>query len=80
MNTTTQLLTNSLFNLATYPEYVSILQEEIESVKRESGGQFTLESMGRLKMLDSFIKETLRFNGHLTGNIPTILNGMHLLA
>ncbi|KAK1141873.1 hypothetical protein N8T08_008386 [Aspergillus melleus] len=42
VNTTTQLLTNSLFNLATYPD------------------------MGKLKKLDSFIKETLRFNGHLT--------------
>ena len=67
VNTTTQLLTNSLFNLATYPEYVSILQEEIDSVRSENGGQFTLESMGKLKKLDSFIKETLRFNGHLTG-------------
>ncbi|KAH8433979.1 cytochrome P450 [Aspergillus melleus] len=66
VNTTTQLLTNSLFNLATYPEYVSILQEEIDAVGSENGGQFTLESMGKLKKLDSFIKETLRFDGHLT--------------
>ncbi|KAI9039231.1 cytochrome P450 [Aspergillus affinis] len=66
VNTTTQLLTNSLLNLATYPEYMSILQEEIDSVRSENGGQFTLENMGKLKKLDSFVKETLRFNGHLT--------------
>jgi len=67
VNTTSQLLTNSIFNFATYPEYVPILQEEIESVLEESGGEWTLESMGKLKKLDSFMKETLRYNGHLTG-------------
>lgn len=67
VNTTSQLLTNSIFNLATYPDYVAILQEEIESVLEESGGEWTLESMGKLKKLDSFMKETLRYNGHLTG-------------
>lgn len=67
MNTTSQLITNAVFNLATYPEYVSILRKDMESVVEESGGDWTLESMGKLKMLDSFIKETLRYNGHLTG-------------
>lgn len=67
MNTTSQLITNAIFNLATYPEYVPILKEEIDSVLEESGGEWTLESMGKLKKLDSFMKETLRYNGHLTG-------------
>lgn len=67
VNTTSQLITNAIFNLATYPEYVPILKEEIDSVLEESGGEWTLESMGKLKKLDSFMKETLRYNGHLTG-------------
>lgn len=67
VNTTSQLVVNSILNLATYHKYVPILQEEIESVLKESGGEWTLESMGNLKKLDSFIKESLRCDGHLTG-------------
>lgn len=67
VNTTTQLLTNAIFNLAVYPGYVSILREEIAAVRAEMGTKWTLESMGKLKKMDSFIKETLRYNGHLTG-------------
>lgn len=66
VNTTTQLITNSIFNLATQPEYVPILRQEIEETLREVGGQWTMESMGQLQKLDSFIKETLRHSGHLT--------------
>ena len=58
-----------MFNLATYPEYFPILKQEISSVLEESGGQWTLESMVKLKKLDSFLKETLRYSGHLTGEI-----------
>ncbi|KAL8826671.1 MAG: hypothetical protein Q9191_003656 [Dirinaria sp. TL-2023a] len=66
VNTTAQLITNSIFNLATYPEYVPILREEIDRVFEESGGELTLESMSKMKKLDSFVKETLRHSGHLT--------------
>lgn len=62
IHTVTQLTTNAIFNLATYPEYVPILRDEIDAVLAESGGEFTLESMSKLKKLDSFLKETLRFN------------------
>ena len=44
-----------------------MLREEIESVLKECGGEWTLESMGNLKKLDSFVKETLRHSGHLVG-------------
>ena len=67
VNTTSQLITNAIFNLATYPEYVSILREEIDSELAESANEWTLESMARLQKLDSFIKETLRYDGHITG-------------
>jgi hypothetical protein len=62
VHTVTQLTTNTIFNLAAYPEYVPILKEEIDTVLAESGGEFTLESMSKLKKLDSFMKEALRFN------------------
>ena len=66
VNTTTQLITNSLFNLATYPEYVPILRQEINDTYKANGGQWTMDSMARMEKLDSFIKETLRHAGHLT--------------
>lgn len=66
VNTTSQLITNSIFNLATWPEYVPILKQEIDDTLREAGGQWTMESMAQLQKLDSFIKETLRHSGHLT--------------
>lgn len=66
-NTTSQTLTNCIFNLATYPEYLPILREEVNKVLTEYRGKWSLESMAKLKKLDSFIKETLRHSGHLTG-------------
>ena len=45
------------------------MKQEISSVLEESGGQWTLESMVKLKKLDSFIQETLRYSGDLTGEI-----------
>lgn len=66
VNTTTQLITNSIFNLATWPEYVPILKQEIDETLREVEGKWTMESMTKLEKLDSFIKETLRHSGHLT--------------
>ena len=58
VNTTTQLITNSIFNLATQPEYVPILRQEIDDTLREVGGKWTMEGMAQLQKLDSFVKET----------------------
>lgn len=44
----------------------------MNTVRDEYGRQWTLESMGKLKKLDSFMKETLRYNGHLTGESPAL--------
>lgn len=70
VNTTSQTLTNCIFDLATYPEYLDVLREEVEEVLAENGGEWTLDSMSKLKKTDSFIKETLRHSGHLTGKLP----------
>ena len=69
VNTTTQLITNSIFNLVTQPEYVPILRDEINNTLREAGGKWTIEITAQLQKLDSFIKETLRHSGHLTREI-----------
>jgi len=66
VNTTSQLITNSIFNLATWPEYVPTLRQEIDDTLRDAGGKWTMDSMAQLQKLDIFIKETLRHSGHLT--------------
>jgi hypothetical protein len=60
------LLTNALYNLAAYPEYVSVLREEAQQIFCQNGGQWTLESMGQLKKMDSFLKESQR---HFTATV-----------
>jgi cytochrome P450 len=62
IHTTSQSVTFALYDLASYPEYVSMLREEAVEVRNRFGGEFTLESMGELKKLDSFIKESQRMN------------------
>lgn len=75
VQTTSKLIVNTILNLIKYVEYVPILMEEIESTLAECGGEWTFESMGRLQKLDSFMRESLRFEPPLTGefvrpNIP----------
>jgi len=60
------LLTNALYNLAAYPEYVSVLREEAQQILCQNGGQWTLESMSQLKKMDSFLKESQR---HFTATV-----------
>ena len=50
-----------------------MLKEEMECVLDKSGGRWTLESMREMKKMDSFIKETLRYNGHLTGKFISLM-------
>ncbi|KAJ2919184.1 hypothetical protein MD484_g1225, partial [Candolleomyces efflorescens] len=61
IHTTSNSLSDVLFHLAAYPEYVKPLREEIENVTREHG--WTKEAMVRLHKLDSFMKEVGRMAG-----------------
>ncbi|KAF8697501.1 hypothetical protein AX14_001359 [Amanita brunnescens Koide BX004] len=53
-------ITHSLYNLATYPEYVQPLREEVEAVIQEQG--WSKASITKMTKLDSFIKETMRLS------------------
>ena len=55
-----QTVTHSLYNLATYPEYVQPLREEIEAVIQEQG--WSKASITKMTKLDSFVKETMRLS------------------
>ncbi|KAF8825453.1 hypothetical protein HHX47_DHR7000510 [Lentinula edodes] len=52
---------NALYQLAAHPELVVPLREEVEAIVEESG--WTKEGVGKMRKLDSFLKETLRFSG-----------------
>lgn len=66
IHTTARLLTNCIYDLATHPEWISVLREEINSV----GGmdpEWSIEKLGELWKLDSFIREVLRLEGNSLG-------------
>ncbi|KZT39039.1 cytochrome P450 [Sistotremastrum suecicum HHB10207 ss-3] len=61
INTTAMSFTHALFFLASMPEYIAPLREEIIIVTREQG--WTKEALGKCMKLDSFMKESQRLIG-----------------
>ncbi|KAF2086784.1 cytochrome P450 [Saccharata proteae CBS 121410] len=61
IHTTTMTTTHILYDLATYPEFIEPLREELRTVLKETNGM-QKETMNKLKKLDSFMKESQRFN------------------
>lgn len=61
IHTTSNLLTNIMYDLAAYPEYIQALRDEIAAVIAEDG---TLKktSLLKLKLMDSVMKESQRTN------------------
>ncbi|KAJ5504731.1 hypothetical protein N7463_007605 [Penicillium fimorum] len=59
IHTTSNLLTNVMYDLAAYPEYIQPLRDEIRAVAAEDG---TLKktSLLKLKLMDSVMKESQR--------------------
>jgi cytochrome P450 len=52
---------NALYELAAHPEIVQPLRKEVETAVEEAG--WTKEGISRMRKLDSFLRETLRFSG-----------------
>ena len=50
-----------LYELATRPEYVQPLLDEVEEVIKQEGWEMT--TVHKLRKLDSFIKDSLRLSG-----------------
>ncbi|KAI0800568.1 cytochrome P450 [Fomes fomentarius] len=61
IQTTSLTLTHALFDLASMPGYIQPLRNEIESVIATNG--WTKSSMDKMWKLDSFLKESHRYNG-----------------
>lgn len=60
-----QTLTHVLLHLAASSEYIATLREEIKIVTSLKG--WTKEAMDEMHQMDSFIRESQRFNGLTTG-------------
>ncbi|KAF8637704.1 hypothetical protein AX16_010779 [Volvariella volvacea WC 439] len=58
IHTTTMAVTHALYDLASHPEYVEPLREEIQDIIDTEG--WTKTAMGKLRKLDSFIRESQR--------------------
>ncbi|KAK1225931.1 hypothetical protein PQX77_011130 [Marasmius sp. AFHP31] len=58
IHTTSQTFTHGLINLASHPEYIEPLRREIEACIKKDG--WSKAAMGKMRMLDSFLKESQR--------------------
>lgn len=61
IHTTSNMLTNMIYDLTAYPEYIALLRGEIKTVLEEDGG-LKKSSLSKMKLLDSVMKETQRVN------------------
>lgn len=61
IHTTSNLITNVIYDLAAYPEYVQPLRDEIKAVMEEDG-ELKKTSLTKMKLMDSVLKETQRVN------------------
>ncbi|KAJ7795185.1 cytochrome P450 [Mycena olivaceomarginata] len=61
IHTSSMSFTNVLFDLATYPEYMPPLREEVKRVVTTDG--WTKAAIGKMYQVDSFLRESQRMNG-----------------
>ncbi|PMD22793.1 cytochrome P450 [Hyaloscypha hepaticicola] len=62
IHTTTHTLYNILFDLAAMPQYQHELREELKRVLKGCGGDLTQGDLIKLRKMDSFMRESQRFN------------------
>ncbi|OLN97589.1 Ent-kaurene oxidase 4 [Colletotrichum chlorophyti] len=78
IHTTTNLVTDCLYDLAAHPEAQEMLRQEAYQVLEVEHGWARKESMARLKKLDSFMKETQRLSGNITSFIRKVVKPIDL--
>ncbi|KAF8507441.1 cytochrome P450 [Gautieria morchelliformis] len=61
IHTSSMSFTHALYHLASQPEYIEPLRNEVETIVAEEG--WTKSSLTRMRKLDSFFKESQRMNG-----------------
>lgn len=65
IHTTSVACTHALFHLAARPEYIKALREEAELIIASDG--WTKDSMQKMPLLDSFLREVQRYEGFNLG-------------
>lgn len=73
VHTTTTTATNILYTLATTPEYIEPLRDEIRNVLAANDGVITSRALQQMEKLDSYMKEVMRFNPPLMSKYHTSL-------
>ncbi|GKZ68719.1 hypothetical protein AnigIFM50267_003461 [Aspergillus niger] len=61
IHTTSNLLTNIMYDLTAYPEHIQPLRDEIKAIISEDGG-LKKTSLTKMKMMDSVLKESQRMH------------------
>ncbi|KAI0067894.1 cytochrome P450 [Artomyces pyxidatus] len=61
LHTSSTAFTHALYHLASKPEYVEALRSEVEKVVAADG--WTKAAIGKMRKVDSFLRESQRFNG-----------------
>ena len=62
IHTTGMATTHMLYDLAARQEYVEPLRQEVEKVLGMEGGKLKKQGLGRLRLMDSFMKESQRLS------------------
>ncbi|TDL22834.1 cytochrome P450 [Rickenella mellea] len=61
IHTSSMSLAHTMFHLASEPQYIEPMREEVESVIKRDG--WTKAAMTKMRKVDSFLKETQRYTG-----------------
>lgn len=59
--TSSQTFTHALYHLAANPEFIGPMRQEVDAIVEAVG--WSKEALGKMHLVDSFMKETLRLNG-----------------
>ncbi|KKA30548.1 hypothetical protein TD95_003633 [Thielaviopsis punctulata] len=78
IHTTTNLLTDCMYDLAARPEVQEMLREEAMAVLEVEGGWCSKDSLLKLRKMDSFIKEVQRLSGNITSFIRKVVKPINL--
>ncbi|KAG9310148.1 cytochrome P450 [Chiua virens] len=68
IHTSSNSFTQALFFLAANPQYIQPLREEVESIVEKEG--WSKASLGKMRKIDSFMKESQRLIGNGTTSLP----------
>ncbi|KAF7934075.1 uncharacterized protein EAE97_008435 [Botrytis byssoidea] len=62
LHTSTMVAVHTLYDLCERPTYIPDLRAEVTGALEEDNGLWKISSMGKLRKLDSFMKESMRYN------------------